>query len=234
MKAIFFGDAHLSDKTKSELQYLLEFMDSVLCDADYVFILGDIFEFYHGYDGFVYEWFLPFVKKLKQLSESGKKLFFFEGNHEFSLGNYFESLSSCKSLDRLAFNLEGANVYISHGHEVGKLALNRLLRSRPVLKIMDLLGPKIAWKIAMFASLFLSNRKKLYNEKNRRLFRQYAERKLKEGFDVVVLAHSHIPDRYEIVEGQKRKLYLNTGDIIRDCTYVEYLSGTGFELRKYP
>ena len=234
MKAIFFGDAHLSNKTKKELDSLIEFMNSVLSEADYVFILGDMFEFYHGYDGFVYEWFLPFVKKLRELSEEGKKLFFFEGNHEFLLGSYFEKVSSCRTLRRLVNEFDGLRVYISHGDEVRLSPISYLLRSKFTLRLMDMLGPKLSWNIAMLSSFFLSNKKKRYNEGTLRLFREFAAKKFKEGFDVVILAHSHIPDIYEITEGEKRKLYLNTGDIIRNRTYVEYSTESGFALRKYP
>ncbi|MCX7857563.1 MAG: metallophosphoesterase [Deltaproteobacteria bacterium] len=224
----------MSDKTEEELKYVLEFMDKVLFDADYVFILGDMFEFYHGYEGYIYEHFLPFAKKLKELSEKGKKIFFLEGNHEFSLGSFFESVTSSKSMLRLDMKLDSLRIYISHGHEMTPSFLNYLLRSKFMLKIMDLLGPRISWKLAMLASVFLSNKKKVYKGKTLKIFREYAERKLKEGFDVVILAHSHIPDRYEIVCGSTRKLYLNTGDIVRDSTYIEYTTETGFSLRKYP
>lgn len=233
MKAIFFGDAHLNDRTIKELNYLTRFMDDVLVDADLVFILGDIFEFYYGYDGFVYSWFLPFVQKLKELSAKNKKLFFLEGNHEFCMGSYFQKLTSCECFEKLDITLDNIRVFVSHGHKLGFSVLNSVLKSKIVLSLMDLLGPKVAWKVANFASLFLSKKEKSFKEKNLRLFRQYAEKKLKEGFDVVILAHSHIPDAYEIVQQDKRKLYFNTGDIIRNSTYVEYTTQKGFSLMKY-
>ncbi len=234
MKAIFFGDAHLGELTHKEMSFLLKFMDEVLEDADWVFIMGDIFQFYHGYDGFIYSWFLPFVQKTRELSAKGKRLFFLEGNHEFFLGTYFETLSSCKSFISLDVNLDGLRIYTSHGHEFSLSLLNRILRSRPIISLMDLLGPETSWRLAKIAGFFLSRKKKSFSEKDLRLFRKYAEKKFREGFDAVVLAHSHIPDIYEIFEEGKRKIYLNTGDIIKNGTYVEYTTEKGFTLRKYP
>jgi len=234
MRAIFFGDAHLGRKTEKELHFLIKFMDITLGEADYVFVLGDMFEFYHGYDGFVYEWFLPFVEKLKELSKNGKKLYFLEGNHEFCLGRYFEAITLCKPLRRLAISLDGHRLYVSHGDEIRFSLINSFLRSKFTQKVMDLLGPKLSWEIAMLSRFLLSKKKKGGSGKIVNAFRRYAEMKFKEGFDVVILAHSHIPDVYEIKGGERGKLYLNTGDIVRDRTYVEYTTETGFNLRKHP
>jgi predicted phosphodiesterase len=98
---------------------------------------------------------------------------------------------------------------------------------------MDLLGPRLTWAIAMGARVILSKKHKLYNIKAKERFRGYADRKLDEGFDVVVLAHSHMPDRVEAGEGEKRKIYLNTGDFIAHLTYVSYETSSGLEIRKF-
>ena len=83
------------------------------------------------------------------------------------------------------------------------------------------------------ARIFLSNKKKPYNNKAFNLFREYALKKFNDGYDVVVLGHSHMADKFEHQSGGGIKQYFNTGDIIRHCSYVEYNSATGFELKRY-
>ncbi|MCS7280537.1 MAG: UDP-2,3-diacylglucosamine diphosphatase [Desulfobacterota bacterium] len=231
MKAIFFGDAHLGRKTVKEIDYLLNFIDETLYEADLIFILGDMFEFYYG--DFSYEWFNPFLQRLRKLAEVGKEIFFLEGNHEFSLGKYFEERWLCKPIPSIVTYLDNLKVYISHGHEIKSSLLGRLLRKKLTYRLMELFGPRVSWRLAMALRPLLSNKKKGFNQKTVRLFRAYAEKKLKEGFDAIILAHSHIPDLYEIVDDDKRKVYLNTGDIIRSSTYGEYVSGQGFSLKKF-
>jgi len=48
-----------------------------------------------------------------------------------------------------------------------------------------------------------------------------------------LLAHSHMADRVECNSGNGATIYLNTGDFIRDRTYVEYTSETGFVVKEY-
>lgn len=227
MKAIFFGDAHLKKDSKSELALLLDFVDRHLSDSDYVFMLGDIFEFYHGYDGFIFSWYLPLAEKLRELSTSGKRIFFLEGNHEFSMGSYFEKFTGCKSSRSLSFVLEGIRLYISHGDELTPSILGRILRSRLSKKMMDFLGPNLSWMIASFFSKILSKRRKPKDMRTKLLFRNLALKKLSEGYDVVVLSHSHIPDQLNTGRG----IYFNTGDVIVDRTYVEYRTDFGFSLK---
>ena len=53
-------------------------------DADMVFVL-EIFEFYHGYEGYIYPWYRPIVDAFKTITEQGKSVYFLEGNHEFDM-----------------------------------------------------------------------------------------------------------------------------------------------------
>jgi UDP-2,3-diacylglucosamine pyrophosphatase LpxH len=64
-------------------------------------------------------------------------------------------------------------------------------------------------------------------------FREYAEQKIDEGFDAVIFAHSHISDYVEYDTGKGKKVYLNSGDFIKNATYVEYTSESGFAVRQY-
>lgn len=229
MKAIFFGDSHLTRDSKSELNGLITFMDRYLVDADYLFLLGDIFEFYHGYDGFIFDWYLPVAEKLRELSFSGKKIFFLEGNHEFSMGSHFEKFTGSKCSRYLSLSIDGLRLYISHGDELAPSLLHKLLRSRLSTKMMDLLGPRISWMIASSFSKVLSKKLKGKNDRIKFLYRKLAVEKLREGYDAIIISHSHIPDQLVTPLG----IYINTGDVIRDRTYVEYTTEIGFSLRSY-
>jgi hypothetical protein len=124
-------------------------------------------------------------------------------------------------------------MFLAHGHEIRNNYLVKALKTGFMGGVMDLFKPTLAWKVAAVAGVFLSKRKKPYNGKTRAAFRQYARVKLEESYDAVILAHTHMSDTVEYTFGVTRKYYLNTGDIIRDSTYVEYNTGTGFEMKKY-
>lgn len=198
-----------------------------------IFILGDLFEFYHGYHGYIYPWFRPIVDALKTLTGEGKSVYFVEGNHEFDMGSFFEMYTGIKCAQNLTMDIEGKKTFISHGDEFFKNPFTRALKAPLTLGVMNAFGPGLSWKIAMGMSTLMSNKKKGQNPKVRDRFREYAEEKLDEGYDAVILAHSHIVDYVEFGTEKGKKVYLNSGDFIRHFTYIEYTSESGFAVKTY-
>jgi UDP-2,3-diacylglucosamine hydrolase len=232
MKAVFFSDAHLTDNDHEKLRTIVNLVREVSNDADEVFFLGDLFEFYHGYDDHAFPFFREVIEVLREIA-SRRTVYFLEGNHEFGMGHFFESYTGVKCVETLAINLDGKKVFVSHGDEIGSPILRRILKSRFIYSVMDMLGPSTTWKIAMACRPVLSKNNKVYSAKTRDRFRKYGARKLREGYDAVVLAHSHIPDKEEHqIEGRSR-VYINTGDLERSLTYGEYVSGEGFTVRTW-
>jgi UDP-2,3-diacylglucosamine hydrolase len=233
MKMIFFADAHLTKKNRNKIRLVETFIRDVCSEADMVFIMGDLFEFYHGYQGYIYPWYRSIVDAFKEITGKGKTVYFLEGNHEFGMGPFFETYTGVKCVKSLAMDIEGKRIFISHGDEYISNPFLKALKTPATYGAMDLFGPKLSWNIAMGLSIFMSKKKKGQNQKVMYKFREYAEGKFKEGFDAVIFAHSHIPDHAEYDAGQGKKVYLNPGDFIRHSTYIEYTSESGFAIRKY-
>ena len=209
------------------------FIRNVCIDADMVFVLGDLFEFYHGYEGYIYPWYRPIIDAFKTITEQGKSVYFLEGNHEFDMGPFFESYTGIQCVKNLTIDIEGKRTSISHGDEFYLNLVTRALKAPLTIGAMNLFGPRLSWKIAMAVSRIMSKKKKGQNPKVKNVFREYAREKLKEGYDAVILAHTHIADYMEFGAGMAKKVYLNTGDFIRKSTYIEYTSEEGFQLKEY-
>jgi len=233
MKMIFFADAHLTRKNKKKIQFVETFVRDVCSDADMVFILGDLFEFYHGYQGYIYPWYRSIVDTFKIITGKGKSVYFLEGNHEFEMGPFFETYTGIKCVKNLTIDVEGNRTFISHGDEFFRNPVTRALKTPFTLGAMNVFGPKLSWKIAMGMSTIMSKKKKGQNLKVKDRFREYAKEKLNEGYDAVILAHSHISDYVEYGTGEEKKVYLNSGDFMKNFTYIEYTSESGFAVRKY-
>lgn len=230
---IFFADTHLTKKNKKKLRMVEIFIRNVCIDADMVFVLGDLFEFYHGYEGYIYPWYRPIVDAFKTITEQGKSVYFLEGNHEFDMGPFFESYTGIQCVKNLTIDIEGKRTFISHGDEFYLNLVTRALKAPLTIGAMNLFGPRLSWKIAMAVSRIMSKKKKGQNPKVKNVFREYAREKLKEGYDAVILAHTHIADYMEFGAGMAKKVYLNTGDFIRKSSYIEYTSEEGFQLKEY-
>ena len=233
VQIIFFSDAHLSREDKPRVTLVNRFIRDVCATADLVCIMGDVFEFYHGHDGYFYPWYEEIMEALREIAGGKRPVYFIEGNHEFGLGKGFETFTGVTVVGNLTLDIDGKRTFVSHGDEVGSPYLRNLLKSRFTLALMDLFGPELTWKIAMFCRIFLSKRDKRYDAAVRERFRRYAEKKLSEDYDAVVLAHSHIPDLCTFHAGGKVKTYLNTGDLCECLSYGEYTTAGGFAVRTY-
>jgi UDP-2,3-diacylglucosamine hydrolase len=232
MKAVFLSDAHLTDSDPGLMEYVIRAVREVTRDADVVVILGDFFEFYHGFGNYIYPFFNDVVTALGEMAAK-RPVYFIEGNHEFRMGAYFEACTGVKCVEKLAINIDGKKVFFSHGDEIGAPVLRTILKSRLILGLMDFLGPKLTWKIAMACRPLLSKSHKTYNEKTLNRFRRYGQRKLAEGYDAVVVAHSHMADMEERTSTGGTITYMNTGDLIGASSYGAYVTEKGFTLERY-
>lgn len=233
MKIVLFSDVHMTRASVEKAALTFRFIADYCDDADMVIVLGDLFDFYHGYDGYIYPWYRTMVESLKGLVDRGKRVFFLEGNHEFALGKYFEEYTGATCASELSLEIEGKRVFLAHGDGFASFSLARLLKRPFFYRIMDLLGPRLTWSVVTLMRPFLSRRNKGYSEMVRDVFRSHARRKLSEGYDVVILAHSHIPDVLEIGDGPEKKKYLNTGDLVACATFVSYDTASGFSLKTF-
>jgi UDP-2,3-diacylglucosamine hydrolase len=233
MRCIFFSDTHLARKDDTRHALVEAFIRDVCANADMVFILGDLFEFYHGYEGYIFPWYRRIVDVLRDIALRGTAVYYLEGNHEFEMGPFFASHTRLNCTKSLAIEIEGKKIFLSHGDEITNAVLRKVLKSPITYAVMDALGPAVAWKIAMACRIFLSKRHRVYNEKVRDAFRLYAKQKLDEGYQAVILAHSHMPDLVEYGNGNIRKTYLNTGDLIENLSYGEYTTSRGLAIRIY-
>ena len=63
--------------------------------------------------------------------------------------------------------------------------------------------------------------------------RVFAERKFYEGFDAVILAHSHLPEAITMKKGKGEGDYFNVGNWMQDFSYLRYNEKSGFSLEYY-
>ena len=53
---------------------------------------------------------------------------------------------------------------------------------------------------------------------------------MQEGYDAVILGHTHLEDMERYGSGDAKKTYINTGNLFASYTYGEYITGKGFSL----
>jgi len=228
MRAIFIADAHLKGLNDPNQKHLCAFLEN-LKDIDKLFILGDLFEFWTGYNKTLEYNYSPVLVQFKRLKESSTDIIYVEGNHDFSVGQFFKDiLDGAVYPDSADITLDGKRFFLAHGdiaeHSISYKIWRRFLRSPVVSIIVKIVPPFLVWKAAMILS-----KKSRGNHKRGdvldNLQREFAKEKIKQGFDIVIFAHSHVPEISEIAVNGKKGIYANPGDWIKEFSYLVYEDG---------
>jgi UDP-2,3-diacylglucosamine hydrolase len=90
----FISDLHLGlqspEKEKAKENLFVDFIANIKNDADELFILGDLFDYWFEYKRVIQKGFVKTLAALQSLSEKGVKIHYLIGNHDFLHKNFFE------------------------------------------------------------------------------------------------------------------------------------------------
>lgn len=89
MVALFVSDLHLSPDTPHTLAAFLGFLQHQATRATYVYILGDLFEYWPGDDDIESAFPQQICRELKHVADLGTQLFWISGNRDFLVGPAF-------------------------------------------------------------------------------------------------------------------------------------------------
>lgn len=230
MRRIFIADAHLRNPDDPGYRLLLQFLDSIGRTADTLYIMGDLFEFWMGYRQVPFTHYFPILDLLKELVAGGTRLVYFEGNHDFHLGPFFEDELKVEiHRGPAVLTIEGKQVCCCHGDEIDRQdypyrLLRAILHSQGIKLLSRLLPPAVAITIAkhMGKASKKQHPERQYKKDYQKLFQEYARQQFSAGCDLVVSGHFHTP--IEQSEGGKTMVCL--GDWITHFTYGEWENGT--------
>jgi UDP-2,3-diacylglucosamine hydrolase len=235
----FISDVHLGlfERKKDQLreQQLLELLRVISKDCSALYLVGDIFDYWFEYKTVVPRHFYRTLAALKWMRESGIEIEYLMGNHDFGHLDFFEKELDIKIYpDDIERNLLGKKFYLSHGDgksykDTGYKILKKILRSPVSQWIYTKLHPNLGIGLASHSSK--SSRgytdSKDFNDAERDGMRDFAIKKIEEGFDYVIMGHRHKLHDEKISKGK----YINLGDWISE-PHCGRFDGKKFELVK--
>ena len=113
---LFISDLHLSTQQVHATDIFLRFMQTQAPQAEALYILGDLFEYWAGDDDLHDPYHQRIVQALHSLSTSGTPVFLLHGNRDLLMGKGMEQASGAKLLaDPTLLDLYGTPTLISHG-----------------------------------------------------------------------------------------------------------------------
>jgi UDP-2,3-diacylglucosamine hydrolase len=114
--AFFVSDVHLSNALPHTTECFLSFLHTHAINAEHVYLLGDLFEYWAGDDDCEDSFNQRIIKAFRELSDIGVKLFWIAGNRDFLVGENFAKKTGVQLLpDPSQIHLAGHHFIISHG-----------------------------------------------------------------------------------------------------------------------
>jgi len=227
MALYIFSDAHMGcgspDEEQHKLEKIVSLIDLVKADGDRLIVLGDLFDFWFEYRHAIPKDHHRLLFLFHELIRQGISIDYVSGNHDFWIGDFFETQVGIRVHDDfLDIEYAGKKLHLIHGDGLapadwGYRLLKRILRNKLNIWLYRKITPD--WGIPLAKAVAGGSRKYAYgrNDVYAPDYRDYAMKKLAEGYDTVVIGHLHIP----LIDKTADGTYLNSGDFIRHFSYVK-------------
>ena len=230
----FLSDFHLGapnavESLKREKR-IVQFLDAIKNDAQQIFIVGDMFDFWFEYKLVVPRGYTRLLGKLAELTDFGIKIHFFAGNHDMWMRDYFQNeLNIPVYYQPTPFEFNGKKFLIGHGDgqgpgDHGYKFLKKLFRNPLCQWMFGILPPYFGLGIANYFSkksreLALQKVEVFLGEENEWLIIYCKEVLQKEQYDYFIFGHRHLPIDYTLNENSH---YINLGEWINYDSYAVF------------
>lgn len=231
-RTYFLADAHLGswvikDPRAHEMR-LVNFLDSIKNDAEAVYLLGDMFDFWYEYKRVVPKGFVRFLGKLAELVDMGVKVHFFIGNHDIWTFDYLEKevgLIVHRAPEEVT--IHGKNFFLGHGDglydkSIGFKIIRWIFHNRPLQIWYQWIPPRIGQKFGYWWSQ--SNRKgekelPYLGENKEHLILFAKDHSETNNIDYYVFGHRHILLDLQL---KKKNRILILGDWFKTFSYAVF------------
>ena len=243
-KIYFASDQHFGAPTPDlsfpREQKFVRWLDEVKHDADAIFLLGDLFDFWFEYKTVVPKGFVRVLGKLAEIRDSGISIYFFVGNHDLWMADYFEKELNIPTFrDNKEFIFGNKTFLIGHGDgkgpgDKGYKRMKKVFEAPFSKWLYRWLHPDIGMKLAQYLSvknkLISGDDDVTFLGEDKEWLVLYAKRKLEtKHYNYFIFGHRHLPMQIEVGPNSE---YINLGDWIGYFTYGVF-DGENFELKKF-
>lgn len=243
-KIYFSSDNHLGapddEASLVREKKFVRWLDEAKNDAEAIFLLGDLFDFWFEYKHVVPKGFVRVLGKLAEITDSGISVYFFVGNHDLWMRDYFEKELNIPVYHKpKEFTYNDKLFLIGHGDGLGPgdkgYKRMKKLFTNPVAKwFYRWLHPDLGMPLGKHMSL---NNKLISGDEDAKFLGEenewlalYAKRKLEQKhYDYFIFGHRHLPMEIELKEDST---YFNLGEWVTYFTYGVF-DGNEFALKTF-
>ncbi|KAA3624320.1 MAG: UDP-2,3-diacylglucosamine diphosphatase [Bacteroidetes bacterium] len=233
-KTYFASDFHLGSDAKftsrERERQLVRWLDQIKEDAEALYLVGDVFDFWFEYSTVVPKGYVRLLGKLAELRDNGLPVYFFIGNHDMWMFKYFEEEMGIPIYRKpIIREIHGKTFFIGHGDGLGPgdhgYKMIKKIFANPICQwLFARLHPNFGIKLANFWSSKSREANKHENEflgEDKEWLIAYCNRKLETlDIDYFVFGHRHLPIDHLLKNGKTR--YVNLGDWLNFYSYAVF------------
>ena len=224
-KIYFASDFHLGvpnyESSRRREKILVDWLDSIKVDAQEVYLVGDLFDFWFEYKFTVPKGYVRFLGKIAELTDSGIPVHFFTGNHDMWMFNYLpQEIGVEIHRDNITRDFNGKRFYIGHGDGLGPgdrkyKFLKNFFASKTCQWLFARIHPNLGMGIANMWSknsriANIKDGEEFLGDENEWLYIYSKEILEKEHFDYFIFGHRHLVLDLPIKGTSSR--YVNLGE----------------------
>ena len=233
-KIYFASDFHLGvpsfELSLVREKKIVRWLDSIKADAEEIYLVGDIFDFWWEYKYTIPKGQTRLLGKIAELTDSGIKVHFFTGNHDLWMRDYFiEELGVTVNKAPIRKIYNHKSFVIGHGDGLGPgdgwyKFLKKCFMNPFLIWCFNALHPNIGFWIARRSSkrsriVTGDSDKEFLGDDNEWLLTYCKEEIKKEHTDFYIFGHRHLPLDLKVSETSR---YINLGEWINYCSYAVF------------
>jgi UDP-2,3-diacylglucosamine hydrolase len=242
-KIHFLSDFHLgvpdAASSLAREKRIVAFLDEAAKDADEIFLLGDLFDFWFEYRRAVPRGHVRLLGKLAELTDRGIPVHLFIGNHDMWIFDYVpKETGVIVHREPIERTIDGKQFLIGHGDGLGPgdhgyKFMKKVFRNPVCQWLFARMHPNFGLWLGDFWSgrsrkKSYANDRKWLGEDKEWLVLYCKEQLARKHYDYLLFGHRHLPIDLEVAPGSR---YINLGDWITYYTYATF-DGTELKLMK--
>jgi UDP-2,3-diacylglucosamine hydrolase len=235
MKTYFASDFHLGVDARltsvEREKQICRWLDSISHDAEAIYFVGDIFDYWFEYKTVIPKGFTRLMGKIAELRDKGIELHFFTGNHDMWMFEYFtEEFGIPIYRKPIVKEIYGKTFFIGHGDGLGPgdygYKFIKSVFAHPINQwLFARLHPNLALGLMQYFSKKSRGMQDPLEENflgvDREWLILYANKKLDAIYaDYFIFGHRHLPLDWLLKNNKSR--YLNLGEWLTQTTYAVF------------
>ena len=243
-KIYFASDFHLGvpndEKSLEREKKIVRWLDEAKRDAEEIYLMGDVFDFWFEYRKAVPRGFVRILGKISEITDSGIPVHYFTGNHDMWIFDYLPKETGIKLYRNVVTReINGKKFYLGHGDGLGPgdsgyKFIKKVFRSKLCQWLFARLHPNFGIWMAHYWSrrsrIATGKKDDRYLGDDKEWLVIHCKKILaKENFDYFIFGHRHMPLDIKL-SGNSR--YINLGEWVNYSTYAVF-DGTNLELKTF-